>query len=120
MRLFISLFSLLSACTPTCEQVCKKVLFDCQLDSERVALDECVISCNRQETLYRQWENDAQLSLFMDHRRCVARSTCDEIGAGVCYEGFEDLFIFDLDKVLPPQSETPVSETGAPEDTGAG
>ncbi|HHO53215.1 MAG TPA: hypothetical protein ENK18_20655 [Deltaproteobacteria bacterium] len=121
MRLFFSLLLSIPACTPPCQQVCRKVLFDCQLDSERVALLECEQSCDRQETLYRQWQDDEKLALFMEHRRCLARSTCEEIRDGLCYDGFEDLFIFDLDKVLPPQSDPtpPPGETGAIEETGS-
>jgi hypothetical protein len=99
---------LLVACAPPCERTCRKVLFDCRLNSERVALDECVDSCARQEELYVAWENDELLQLERDHRRCLADSTCEQIAAGECFEGYEELFPFDPDKELP---EPPTSST---------
>lgn len=120
MRLLLPLLLSASACAPPCEAVCKKVLFDCQLDTERLALQACEQSCERQETLYRQWEDDEKLELYLEHRRCLVRSTCEQISEGSCYDGFEELFLFDLDKVLPPQSETTPAptETGPSGDTG--
>ena len=101
---------LLAACPPPCKQVCKKVLFECgDLDSERVALEECEDSCLRQQALYQQWEDEDKQHLFDDHKRCVNRSSCDELADGVCYEGFEELFVFDPDKDL---SELPTTSTG--------
>jgi hypothetical protein len=100
----------LAACPPTCKQACRKTLFDCELDTERVSLDECEIECERQEYLYRQWEDTELQQLFDDHRRCIGRSSCEEIADGVCYEGFEALFVFDPDKELP--------EPVTPGDTG--
>lgn len=111
MRLSASVLALLvlAACPPPCKQVCRKVLFDCELDSERVALEECEESCNRQESIYRVWDDETLLDLELDHRRCVMRSSCDELADGACYEGFEELFPFDPDKELPvlPTTEPP-------------
>ena len=94
---------LAAGCAPTCEQSCRKLLFDCELDTERVALDECQTSCLRQEALYESWENQELTDLFRDHRRCVASSSCDEIADGACYEGYEDLFLFDPASQSPPE-----------------
>ncbi|MCA9491880.1 MAG: hypothetical protein KC621_18235 [Myxococcales bacterium] len=99
-RLALLSLLVLTACPPPCKQVCRKVLFDCDLDSERVALAECTESCTRQEGIYRQWKNQDLLDLHLDHRRCVMQSTCDEIADGACYEGYEELFPFDPDKEL--------------------
>lgn len=92
--------SLLTACPPPCSQVCRKVLNECELDSQRVSFDECETNCVSQDTLYDGWGNDYLQDLYDDHKRCITRSSCDEIAAGVCYEGFEELFAFDPDKQL--------------------
>ena len=113
MRLFLLvLLPTASACVPPCQQLCRKVLFDCDLDSERVSLDECIQSCERQDQLYLQWGDSEKRQLYNDHRRCISNSSCDELADGACYEGFEDLFIFDLDKVLPEQSDVASEGTG--------
>lgn len=110
MRVHLSVLSLLllCACPPPCKQVCRKVLFDCDLNTERVALAECTDSCTRQETMYRQWEDQELIDLELDHRRCIAQSSCEEIAAGACYEGFEELFPFDPDKDPPVLPTTTV------------
>ena len=79
-------------CTPRCEENCVKVL-DCGLDSTRVSYEECVLSCKLQESLYQTWKDQAKIDAFKAHKRCIGKSTCDEIEAGVCYD--EDLFIAD-------------------------
>lgn len=91
----------IAACAPPCGQVCRKLLFDCELDTERVAFEECELSCQQQELLYSQWENRDLAELFDDQKRCVTHSSCEEIADGVCYEGYEDLYVFDPDKELP-------------------
>lgn len=91
----------IAACAPPCKQICRKVLFDCSLDSERVALQECEDSCTLQENLYNQWENRELAELFDDHKRCIGRASCEELAEGVCYEGYEELFVFDPEKELP-------------------
>jgi hypothetical protein len=90
----------LAACPPPCGQVCRKVLFDCELDTERVALEECEASCETQGQLYQLWEDEELQDLFDDQRRCVGRSSCEELAEGACYEGFEALYVFDPDKEL--------------------
>src|SRR5687768_6458568 len=92
--------ALLAGCSPPCGQVCRKILNQCELDSQRVAFDECEASCEAQETLYLEWDNEHLQDLFDDHKRCIARSSCEEIADGVCYEGYEELFVFDPDKEL--------------------
>jgi hypothetical protein len=103
----VALASVMAACTPPCGQLCRKVLYTCELDSERVALDDCENSCSQQLDLYRRWQDEELIELFEQHRRCIARSSCEEIAAGECYEGYERLFVFDPDKPdkgLPPVS----------------
>jgi hypothetical protein len=96
------LFGVVAAgCAPPCGQLCRKVLYTCDLDSERVAFDDCENSCSQQVELYRQWQDEELIELFEDHRRCISRSSCDEIAAGECYDGYEALFVFDPDKKPP-------------------
>lgn len=106
MTLFLFVATL-SGCTPTCDQVCRKVLFDCDLNTERVALLTCTDSCDRQRTLYEDlWVDDPTglADAFDDHRRCLMRESCDDIAAGVCYESDDpnapNIFAFDPDKVV--------------------
>lgn len=108
----------LTACPPPCRQVCRKVLFDCELDTERVALEECELACETQDALYELWEDERLQKLFDDHRRCVGRSSCEELADGACYEGFEDLFVFDPDKDAPAPATLTLS--GEVPDVGDG
>jgi hypothetical protein len=110
--LLVAVLLPLTACPPPCGQVCRKVLFDCELDTERVALDECELSCETQGALYQVWEDEHLQDLFDDHRRCVGRSSCDELARGVCYEGYEELFVFDPDKDLPEPADLTVHGAG--------
>jgi hypothetical protein len=94
-RLFVVAL-LAEACGPPCRSVCHKVLFECgNLDSQRVALDECELSCQQQEVLYDFWEDEEKADLFDEHKRCIRSSSCEEIAAGACYQdGMEDIFVF--------------------------
>ena len=86
---------LAQACAPPCRQVCRKVLFECDnLDSDRVALDECEASCQQQDAVYQVWQDEEKQDLFDAHKSCIGSSTCEEIAAGACYEGYEELFLF--------------------------
>lgn len=79
-------------CTPTCGQVCHKLL-DCgNLGTERVAFAQCEESCLDQRAVLEDWEDEAQIDAFDDHRRCLASSSCEEIEDGTCYD--EVLFSF--------------------------
>ncbi len=84
------LLTLAAACTPTCEQVCRKAR-TCGV-AERLAQDECELSCNSQDDLLGDWEDEELETAFDEHKRCVTSSTCEEIAAGVCYD--ERLFSF--------------------------
>lgn len=80
-----------AGCTPRCQDSCSKVL-DCDLGSTRVARDECVLSCQIQQTTYREWDDEVKKQAFREHRRCIRASTCEEIAEGACYD--EELFLF--------------------------
>jgi hypothetical protein len=79
-------------CTPPCQDVCRKIL-DCgTLESQRVAVEECELSCEVQAALYADWEDEAKEEAFDDHKRCLMQESCDDIAEGVCYD--EDIFVF--------------------------
>lgn len=82
---------LLAGCDTSCTTACRAVL-ECDLDSDRVSTEECVESCQRQESLYELWEDDTKADAFAEHRSCLADSTCDELADGACYD--PELFIF--------------------------
>jgi hypothetical protein len=93
--LVLVLASFVEACSLPCRSVCRKVLFECgDLGSERVALDECELSCLQQEALYEEWEDEVKQAQFDDHKGCIRSSSCEEIAEGECYDGYEDLFVF--------------------------
>lgn len=70
--------------TPPCEASCRKVV-RCDL-YEGLTLQECTLSCQRQEALYEDWEDEAKLDALHEHRRCLALSSCEEIAEDVCYD----------------------------------
>jgi len=75
----------LAGCTPSCETVCDKLL-SCDLETDGLYDSVCVDSCERQEALYTQWEDEAKLDAYDDHLRCLVRSSCGDIDDGVCYD----------------------------------
>lgn len=93
--MLLLLITLLAACTPTCEQSCRKLL-SCELDeSPRTALEECQGACESQERLYESWEDDDpdnKVDRLHQQRQCIRAATCDEIAAGACFDPFLDAF----------------------------
>ena len=87
---------LLGACNPSCEKTCRQVLKCDNLDSDRIAVDECKLECQSQERLWDDWADENELdNAFTEHKRCLVQSTCDEIEAGECYD--DTLFHFGTD-----------------------
>ena len=89
----VALASFATGCEPTCAQSCRKVIA-CDLESQRVVQDECEASCVFQERQYEDWEDEVKQDAFSDHKRCLARESCDDIAEGVCYD--EQIFLFDV------------------------
>lgn len=82
----IAALLLLLACTPTCEQVCRKVL-DCgYLGTERMSLRECEESCLAQEKLYDQWNDQSLEDGFNDSLECYQEQSCEALAQGACYD----------------------------------
>jgi hypothetical protein len=80
-----------AGCEPTCQIACRRFL-DCDLETPGVTLDECEASCVFQEDKLEAEEDDVGRQRFSDHKRCVARSSCEEVADGACYD--EELFPF--------------------------
>jgi len=86
------LTTLAAGCEPTCQRTCKK-LVDCdEIETPRVAVDECEDSCNRTEALYEDWDDEQLRTAFDDYKTCVSDESCQAIADGACYD--PDLFIW--------------------------
>lgn len=81
-----------TGCSPTCQRTCTKLVTCDEVESDRVAVDECEESCVLQEALYQEWDDTQLQDAFVDYKRCVTGSTCEEVAAGECYD--EDLWIW--------------------------
>lgn len=90
--LSLRLLLMLGGCTPTCEQVCEK-LIDCEeLSTERMGAAECTESCLIQRDQYADW-TDTQLEQdFDDHLSCLQSEECAAIAEGACYD--DEVFSF--------------------------
>lgn len=77
----------LTACTPPCERTCRKLLACDNLETDRVSLVECQLSCEEEVRRVQTWD-DAKFyeDLIGDQRRCLVQSTCEEIERGECYD----------------------------------
>lgn len=101
MRLFGKLLCVLTvaglfstACTPTCEQVCTKILTceDDGLNTPMMNLDECTSSCAAQSNWYEDNEKVEQQDAFDELKSCISDETCEDLQAGVCYN--EDVYVW--------------------------
>jgi len=112
MPLFL-LLTMQFGCAPTCDQVCRKTLFDCELSTERVALATCIDSCDRQLSLYQdRWQDEELVDAFAEHRRCLMRETCDDIADGLCYD--ERIFILEEAEPTGPLFDPFLDEPTSP------
>jgi hypothetical protein len=81
---------LLSACQPTCEATCEKLLSCDEVDTPLVALQDCTDACLTQERLYEQWEDGQKQTALTEYKTCVQESECSDIAEAVCYD--EDIY----------------------------
>ena len=86
------LLSLAAGCTPTCKEVCVKLLECDDVESPRVSEYECRDQCERAENLYEEWEDLQVLEQHYDERDCIMDMECSEIADGACYD--EELYLF--------------------------
>lgn len=82
----------LVGCAPTCPQVCHK-LDRCALNGD-VLVTECVASCEKEISDYRDTDDAEAKATFNDQRSCLGSHSCEEIAAGACYES--SLFPFSV------------------------
>ena len=84
----ISLMVGWTACTPTCEQTCNKLL-SCEeegLESPLMNLDECTSSCASQSNWYEDNEKVEQQDAFDKMKTCISNETCEDLQEGICYD----------------------------------
>ena len=84
--------TLAAGCTPTCKEVCVKLLECDDVESPRVSEYECRDSCERESNLYEEWEDLQALEQHYDERECIMDLECAEIAEGACYD--EELYLF--------------------------
>ena len=72
---------LLGACSPTCDQVCDKVI-SC-LSGDSVDALNCTSACRLQQL---EAEEDEQDQTFDDLKNCLYTESCEDLEEGVCYE----------------------------------
>ena len=84
--------STLVACEPSCKETCKKLLECEDVDTPRVALEQCDTTCEVQENLYESWDDLGKREKMADMKRCISDEECSDIADGACYD--EDLYIW--------------------------
>ncbi len=70
-----------TACDPPCSRVCTK-LVECGLDTPRLSKEECELACERQESLYDDWEDPDLRQAFKEYKQCAMDETCSSIEDG--------------------------------------
>lgn len=77
----------LTGCTPTCEEVCDKLVACENAGTERMSSAECQESCGDQRALYNEdWEDGQKRDAFDAELTCLFQSECGEIEEGACYD----------------------------------
>lgn len=76
----------LLGCTPTCDEVCTKLVGCGNAGTELLNADDCSEQCQRQQTLYDHWKDVQLRDAFDDSLKCYQQSSCDEIADGGCYD----------------------------------
>jgi len=73
-------------CTPTCEQVCDKLVGCDGLSTERQTAAECTETCQTQQELYQRWTDTELRADFDGQLSCLNDATCEQIAAGECFD----------------------------------
>jgi hypothetical protein len=77
--------ALLLACTPTCEEACRK-LVECENPgTELLGVDACEEQCREQRDLYAEWDDQQLIDAFDDSLSCYTETSCDSLASGACY-----------------------------------
>lgn len=81
-----AILPLMQACEPTCKQTCSKLLECEEVDTPRLALEDCRTSCELQQKLYEDWEDLESRDAMGDLKECVMDEECSAIADGACYD----------------------------------
>ena len=79
-------------CTPSCDEVCDKLLSCDQVETPMISSEECSNACRAQEELYIEWDDTQKQDAFDAYKTCVDNRSCKNIANGACYD--EDLYIW--------------------------
>ena len=74
------------ACTPSCKDVCDKLVACENEGTERMSSAECAEQCTTQHELYASWTDGQKRDAFDDELTCLYGSSCDDVAANVCYD----------------------------------
>jgi len=86
VSLFFAFVALLG-CTPTCDQVCDKLVACENPGTERMSSAECRESCESQRSLYNEeWDDIEKRDAFDDELTCLYDAECADVSDGVCYD----------------------------------
>jgi hypothetical protein len=81
------LLTVFAGCTPTCEQVCDKIVACENEGTERMSAAECRESCEDQRALYHdEWDDTQKRDAFDATLVCLYDAECADIADGVCYD----------------------------------
>lgn len=80
----------LAGCEVSCENTCEKLLSCDAVETPLVALADCENSCNSQEILYENWDDQNKRQALAAYKSCVSEETCAAIADGACYD--EDIY----------------------------
>lgn len=79
-------------CTPSCQDVCRK-LVECEdLQTSRMSALECQEQCTLQDNRYSSWDDTVKRDAFDDELTCLYDASCEEVAAGACYD--EEVYSF--------------------------
>ena len=85
--ILVSFLGMLSACDPSCQRVCRKLVEDCdEVETPRLGPEDCEAQCNNQEALYQRWTDEQLQDRFEAYKVCVMSEECEDIADGVCYD----------------------------------
>lgn len=90
--LLVGIVLAVAGCQPTCRSVCHKLVNCDEVETPRLAEDECVSQCEVQQKLYDDWQDTELRSSFADLKSCIKDEDCSAIDDGACYD--PDLYIW--------------------------
>ena len=82
----MTLLLALLGCTPSCDDVCDKIVACDNEGTERMSSEECSEECTQQQTLLDTWTDTQKRAAFDDELTCLQASECSDIADGACYD----------------------------------